>query len=312
MIPARTSIVINYPHSKLLNLQPYIYRCRNCDTNLTSNTPANQYQRLKIIQNTVRVSASEYTMNKASLNTYVKPIIHGVCWNQQSDRPVPSVQKATIPTGTYTSLNGKHTSHTSSRPGCQTPGGVGCDIKHNSYDRYLNRLKGKKNLRRGTIPPTFGIPQIPFNPAFPIYGGKQFKTAIVSNCYCPLNNIEQKKEATKIYNNSSFDAINEITFKYSVGMLVYAIENFDIGYVQATITKDLGGGQFVVQFLDGISKNVFDYEIYQYFPCNNCRQPTLYDTLINITNETVPVIDALNVVCQYNSLTKSKLESILS
>lgn len=68
---------------------------------------------------------------------------YGVCWNQQSDRPVPSVQRGIIPTG-QSSLNRRHTSVTSSRPGCQTPGGAGCDIKHNSYDRYLNRLKGKR------------------------------------------------------------------------------------------------------------------------------------------------------------------------
>jgi hypothetical protein len=101
-----------------------------------------------------------------------------------SDRPEPSVQKASIPTGTNSSLNRRHTSVTSSRPGCQTPGGIGCDIKHNSYDRYLNRLKGKGPLKRGSIPPYFGAP-IPFNNAFPVYGGKTVKTNIVSGCNCP-------------------------------------------------------------------------------------------------------------------------------
>jgi len=128
----RTSIVYNDP-SKIVGLPPYYYRLRSCDTNLTSNTPANQYQRLKLIQNTVRVPSSLYTMNLGSLSAYVKPTdaTYGVCWNQMSDRPVPSVQKATVPSG-YSSLNTKGHSVTSSRPGCQTPGGVGCDIKHNS------------------------------------------------------------------------------------------------------------------------------------------------------------------------------------
>ena len=184
----KTSIVYNNPN-KLIGLPPYYYRYRNCDTNLTSNTPSNQYQILKLIQKTVRIPGSLYTSNLGPLNAYVKPIsnpsenLYGVCWNQMSDRPVPSVQKATTPTGYANSLNSRHHSVTSGRPGCQTPGGAGCDIKHNSYDRYLNRLKGKGPLRRGYIPPTFGAP-IPFNPAFPVYGGKTTKTNIVTGCNC--------------------------------------------------------------------------------------------------------------------------------
>ena len=152
---------------------------------MTSNTPANQYQRLKLIQKTVRVPSSLYTMNLGSLSAYVKPtsVTHGVCWNQMSDRPFPSVQRASIPTGSNNSLNNRHHSVTSSKPGSQTPGGVGCDIKHNSYDRYLNRLKGKGPLKSERIPPTFGSP-IPFNCALPVYGGKTVKTGIVSGCNC--------------------------------------------------------------------------------------------------------------------------------
>jgi hypothetical protein len=289
MIPSRTSLVINSNNYKIANLQPYFYRCRNCDTNMNSNTPANLYQIQKLIQHTVRVPASEYIMNKASLNTYIQPTIitQNVCWNQQSDRPIPSVQKATIPTG-YTSLNGKHTSHTSSRPGCQTPGGIGCDIKHNSYDRYLNRLKGKKDLRRGKIPPTIANPNIPFNRAFPIYGGKEFKTSIVSGCNCPQNNLDNKI----IYNNSSFDEFNNIRFHFGVGMYVYAIQNknqtnnTNYEYVKAQIIQDLGNDTFIIQFMNGIKQTVFSYEIYQYFPCNCQPSQSLTDlvTLCNYEN----------------------------
>jgi hypothetical protein len=171
MLNLKTSLIINDRYGGLNNigtLPASYYRVRNCDTNLTANTPSNQYQRQKLIQNTVRVYASLYTMNLGSLTAYTKPPLEphgGVCWNQMSDRPLPSVQRAYIPTGTNCALNKKHTSVTSSRPGCQSPGGIGCDIKHNSYDRYLNRLKGKSALRRGTIPVGFGAPQIPFNPA---------------------------------------------------------------------------------------------------------------------------------------------------
>jgi hypothetical protein len=136
--------------SKIRGLVPFYYRLRSCDTNI------NQYQRVKLINNTLGVPSSLYTMNLGSLSAYKG----GVRWNQMSDRPTPSVQRATA---------------TSSRPGGQTPGGVGCDIKHNSYDRYLNRLKGRSALREGVI----GV-------APPIYGGKTFKPNIITGCVCPV------------------------------------------------------------------------------------------------------------------------------
>ena len=178
----KTAIVYNDPN-KIVGLPPYYYRLRSCDTNLNGNTPADQYQKLKLIQKTVRVPASLYTANLGPLTAYKKPTAatYNVCWNQMSDRPVPSVQRVTVPTGSNNSLNSRHYSVTSSKPGSQTPGGKGCDIKHNSYDRYLNRLKGKGPLRRGIVPPAFGAP-IPFNPAFPIYGGKTMKTSIIDGC----------------------------------------------------------------------------------------------------------------------------------
>ena len=207
----RTSLVILNPLELLAynkEKSEFYYRCRNCDTNLTSNTPANQYQRLKLIQNTVRVASSLYTMNLGSLSAYQKPTeaTYGVCWNQMSDRPFPSVQKATVPTGFHNALNNRHYSVTSSKPGCQTPGGKGCDIKHNSYDRYLNRIKAKAPLRRGVVPPTFGSPVIPFNVAFPVYGGKTMKTSIINGCDCP---IVDKTNDHKLYDNPLFQDIND-------------------------------------------------------------------------------------------------------
>lgn len=191
----KTGIVFNEPN-KILGLQPFIYRCRNCDTNLTANTIANRYQRQKIIQNTVRLYASLYTANKAPLTAYKKPGVDtsGVCWNQMSDQPYPSVQRNTVPTGFYHSINNLRHSVTSGRPGCQNPGGVGVDIKHNSYDRYLNRLKGKGPLRREKIPKIMALPDIPFNRAFPVYSGKIFKQNIVTGCNCP---VDDKKIITE-------------------------------------------------------------------------------------------------------------------
>lgn len=194
-----TSLVSNILYAKQLGLQPFYYRYRSCASNFPNRTntsvggftPAEQYQNLKLIQNTVRVPSSLYVANLGPLTAYKQPIsdpvngFYGVCWNQMSDRPVPSVQRATIPTGSFSSMNRRHTSVTSSKPGSQTPGGIGCDIKHNSYDRYLNRLKGKGPMKRGVIPANFGKP-IPFNPITRVYGGKTTKTNIISGCDCPI------------------------------------------------------------------------------------------------------------------------------
>lgn len=270
-----TSLVGNSSYSKQLGLAPY-YRSRLCNTNLTGSTPAEQYQRLKLIQNTVRIYASLYTANLGPLNAYKKPIsdpnknLYGVCWNQMSDRPVPSVQKATIPTGISSSMNRKHTSVTSSRPGCQTPGGIGCDIKHNSYDRYLNRLKGKGPLRRGIIPPFFGK-DMPFNTALPIpihiYGGKTMKTNIVSGCNCGTN----PKQDILIYNNPLWQPYPSANYEFNVGVYVYAIKN-GTDYYSKALVIEVNNGVYTIQFDDGtiqIVENVNDLLIY--YPCKNCK-----------------------------------------
>lgn len=148
--------------------------CRNrrCDTNLTSNTPAVKTQIQKIIQNVVRVQSSLYTMNVGALNAYRNPY---VTWNRMSDRGQASVQKTYVPGGGgQLSGNSTRSAITRCRPGALSPGGVGCDIKHNSYDRYLNRLKGRGPLRRGIYAKTP-----------PISGGKVVNFSIVSRCICP-------------------------------------------------------------------------------------------------------------------------------
>lgn len=216
----------------------FLYRCRGCNQNLASNTPASQYQKQKLIQNTVRVPSSIYTMNLGALNVYQKPnstfepiaingaiyiASPGVNWNQMSDRRNPHVQKTVTGGGsTYHSSSTKRT-QTALRPGALSPGGQGVDIKHNSYDRYLARIKGKAPLRRGVIPPGFGRPYIPFNRAFPIYGGKVFKTSIVNNCNCPIVDGPDTKEI--LYKGSAVqDKIYSVKHIYSVGDEVFAFK----------------------------------------------------------------------------------------
>jgi hypothetical protein len=149
---------------------------RRCDTNLTSDTPAVKMQIQKIIQKVVRVQSSLYTMNVGALNAYRNPY---VTWNRMSDRGQASVQKTYVPGGGgQLGGNSTRSAITRCRPGALSPGGVGCDIKHNSYDRYLNRLKGRGPLRHGV--PFIGAK------AQPISGGKVVNFSIVSNCNCPF------------------------------------------------------------------------------------------------------------------------------
>ena len=270
----KTAIVYNNPN-KLLGLPPYYYRLRSCDTNLTSNTPANQYQRQKLIQNTVRVYSSIYTSNLGPLNAYKQPTAatYGVCWNQMSDRPVPSVQRATVPTGFNNNLNSRHHSVTSSKPGSQTPGGVGCDIKHNSYDRYLNRLKGKGPLRRGSIPATFGNP-IPFNPAFPVYGGKTTKTNIVNGCDCPIESKAlDEKQDIRIYNNPLYYPDPNNQYGFAVGDYVYAIKPGTNYFSKAEVTV-VDGNTYTIVFADGTVAIQNVNQLLIYFPCNCAGIPT--------------------------------------
>ena len=166
-----------------------VFNCRNgrCNQNLTGKTPFEQYQRQKIIQNTVRVPASEYTMNVGALSVYQRPDSrYGVNWNQMSDRRERHIQQANAP-GTNPGGNSTKRTITRLRPGALSPGGAGVDIKHNSYARYLARIKGKAPLRQQAVPAYFGLP-IPFDPAYPIYGGKVFKTGIVAGCNCAPDN----------------------------------------------------------------------------------------------------------------------------
>ena len=272
----KTSIVYNNP-SKILGLPTHYYRLRSCDTNLTSDTPANQYQKLKLIQNTVRVPSSIYTSNLGPLNAYKQPVTYGVCWNQMSDRPVPSVQRATVPTGSNNSLNNRRHSVTSSKPGSQTPGGAGCDIKHNSYDRYLNRLKGKGPLRRGSIPATFGAP-IPFNPAFPVYGGKTTKTNIVNGCDCPINQTPEQnlKQDIRIYNNPLYQPDPNAQYGFSEGQFVYAIEPGTDYYSKAEVIEVLEDNKYVIKFSDGTTDTQNVNQLMIYFPCN-CERISLSD-----------------------------------
>jgi len=276
------------------------YSCRNCNANLAGSDPASQYQRQKIIQKTVRVYASLYADNLAPLNAYepalnVPQIVEqagtpyivpaGVNWNQMSDRAVPSVQRTVVASGSaYHTSSTKHTI-TRNRPGALSPGGVGVDIKHNSYARYLNRIKGQAPLRRGVIPPNYGAP-IPFTLAYPIYGGKTIKTSIVNNCNCPTNNSQTGNDI--IYQskaNAIQDQILSVTYKFNIGDLVWALKHpTDTSFKKGEIIDISSDKQkYTVKFFDdGSIKKVPGYSILIYFDCNCQADGSLEEQALSI------------------------------
>ena len=260
--------------------------CRSFNQNLNGNDPATQYQRQKIIQNTVRVKSSLYTMNLGALTAYQRPnliyklvdnsgatyvVPPTVNWNQMSDRKEPHVQVVVSGSGSGYGASSTRRTITRLRPGALSPGGSGVDIKHNSYDRYLNRLKGKGPVRRGVIPPTYGSPYIPFNRAFPVYGGKTIKTSIVSNCNCPITDTTRITD-TKLYQNSDLqNKILNVTYTFNVGDAVWAqkYSGISTSYEKATIIS-IVDGLYTVQFLDGTENVVIKCELLIYYDCGEC------------------------------------------
>jgi hypothetical protein len=268
------------------------FSCRSCNGNLASNQPASQYQRQKLIQNTVRVPSSLYTMNLAGLTVFNAPLkVYQIVeqagtkyyapptvnWNQMSDRPVPSVQKVVTTNGATYRASSVRNTVTKNRPGALSPGGIGVDIKHNSYDRYLNRLKGKSSLKRGVIPPDYGLP-IPYNNSYPIQGGKTVKTAIISKCGCKEDDLKI------VYNNESNniqDSIYSVHYTYNVGDYVWVKKQVYAKVYYKAVIIDISDLMVTVKFMDDESEITTSLDQLQiYFDCGTCETPLSIDEQI--------------------------------
>lgn len=143
----------------------------------TTSIAASAVSTQKKIWRTVRVPASEYTMNRAALNVYTPAVLntaagyYGVNWNQSSDRAIPGIVHSNVPSRG----NSTTQSLTRMRPGSTSAAGAGVDIKHGSYDRYLARLKGRTVLRT----------QAPSTAALtPVAGNKKIKYGIAYSTKC--------------------------------------------------------------------------------------------------------------------------------
>ena len=95
----------------------------------------------KNIQNQVKVPSSSYTMNLASLNVSKEITINNKVWNNSSDR-------------VYDYKKSKKSNK-------------GVDIKHNSYDRYLNKKKANylktEKESNSNIKPLYGNKTIAYS-----------------------------------------------------------------------------------------------------------------------------------------------------
>lgn len=163
----------DYTQPPTYNVIPCV-GCSSCKNNIKCSEVITQ----KRIWNQVREPSSLYLMNVSSLTSAAERLQNGPCtnWNQRSDRQNPSIQTAYHPTRG----NSLKSTLTSLKPGACAPGGKGCDIKHDSYARYLNRKKAG-NLRTQ-----------PANTAAikPLYGNKTYainavSTSIDCNCKNP-------------------------------------------------------------------------------------------------------------------------------
>ena len=185
-----------------------------------------------------------------------------------SDRKDPHIQVVKTGSGSGYGASSTRRTITRNRPGAMSPGGSGVDIKHNSYDRYLNRIKGKKPLRRDPVPPTFGSPYIPFNRAYPIYGGKVMKTSIVNNCNCPI----VSNNDTRLFVNSDLqDKIYDVVYKYTVGDYVFSKKIGDstgTKFKAQIISIDIENGLYTVKFADGSVESVSGDYLSIYFDCD--------------------------------------------
>ena len=136
--------------------------CSNCDCNIPfGSSDANQRR----IWKSARVDSSLYTMNLAALTVLDSQNNSAleVNWNQSSDRVKAGIETAYVPRN--------RTRHRPGGAGAAGPQARGVDVKHNSYERYLARLKGKAVQ---TIKPSSDLT--------PQTGNKKYVFGIVSSC----------------------------------------------------------------------------------------------------------------------------------
>lgn len=229
-------------------------------------------------------------MNISGLNVYQPPsqtyqiveqagskyiIPPGLNWNQMSDRSRPAHQIVKTGSGSTYGSSSLRGTKVRNRPGAMSPGGLGVDIKHNSYERYLNRIKGKGLLRKGNV-------QI--NDGQKMTGGKDVKFSIVNNCNCN-ENLKQN-----IYSNnlSEFnDVMYDINYTFYENQAVLVRKNkYNKIWYEGTIIG-IFDNIYLIDFGTGIPEEI-NSSIYQIIPnfkknakCENVDPESLIDLIEN-------------------------------
>jgi len=131
-------------------------RCTACHVNniptgeLSIEARAQKYKQTFNVN--VRQAQSLYQMQVSALNASCHKDPCAFYWHNQSDRLLAGKAVASR--------------RTRNRPGQLNAGGTGCDVKHNSYNRYLNKKKGaifkaKKQISFETTDPSPPTPTEP-------------------------------------------------------------------------------------------------------------------------------------------------------
>lgn len=277
----------NYNYSTTINVNK---SCRGCSKNVASDDPAMINQRQKVIQKVVRVNSSLYTMNIAGLNVYQSPeknsqiveqagvnylIPPGLNWNQMSDRARPAQQNVKTGSGSTYGSSSLRGTKVRNRPGAMSPGGSGVDIKHNSYERYLNRIKGKGLLKKG---------KIQVNDQQIMTGGKDSRLAIVNNCFCKKDeNMNMNMNNITEFNNAMYDI--KYIFEENQTILVRKNKYNKMWYKGIII--GIFDNIYLIDFGNGIPEeiNISIYPIIPYFKTNKCQESDPLDLIELITNE---------------------------
>jgi len=279
----------NYNYSTTINVNK---SCRGCSKNVASDDPAMINQRQKVIQKVVRVNSSLYTMNIAGLNVYQSPaknsqiveqagvnylIPPGLNWNQMSDRARPAQQNVKTGSGSTYGSSSLRGTKVRNRPGAMSPGGLGVDIKHNSYERYLNRIKGKGLLKKGKI-------QVDNQQM--MTGGKDSRLAIVNNCFCEKDeNMNMNMNNITEFNNAMYDI--KYIFEENQTILVRKNKYNKMWYkgIIIGIFNDI----YLIDFGNGIPEeiNISIYPIIPYFKTNKFQENDPLDLIELINNKNI-------------------------
>ena len=239
------------------------------------------------------ISGSLYSMNLSSLTVSSQRIHSGkdVNWNQMSDRQLPGVQRAAIPShGSSTRGN-----VTRMRPGSLAPSGIGVDIKCGSYARYLY-LKKSYNLKQGIVP-TIGAVK-------PITGNKTYATNALAQsdeCVC-IDPLLSFNPATTILVYNSNQGVSSfiwggVTFRldanlpnHSYTVTVPSIPTGPFPYINNLISVKIGSS------VTSIGENAFAF-------CGGLTSVTIGSSVTSIGESAFQYCQGLTTVTIPNSVT---------